>query len=66
MIEALALSNLIREGRMFSFLQYGLLHTLSRSLSSFPMHQLLKRLAQFWTEQGHPRLMSFVATAGFA
>jgi CheY-like chemotaxis protein len=30
------------------------------------MHQLLKRLAQFWTEQGHPRLMSFVATAGFA
>jgi hypothetical protein len=30
------------------------------------MHQLLKRLAQLWKEQGYPRLMSFVATAGFA
>jgi membrane-associated phospholipid phosphatase len=30
------------------------------------MHPLLKRLAQFWKDQGYPRFLSFVATAGFA
>jgi membrane-associated phospholipid phosphatase len=28
------------------------------------MQEILKKLAQLWKQQGHPRLMSFVATAG--
>ena len=43
----------------------GILNTLLMSPNPFEMLQLLKRLARFWKEQGHPRLMSFVATAGF-
>ena len=42
------------------------MNTLSRLPNRPKMHQLLKRLAQLWKDQGHPRLMSFVATAGFA